>query len=271
MKSLIGTRYETGELIVKSDKGRASLLRKCAHCGNDFFADLGNVRKGMGVTCSVICAKRHRGDEPKEKCICHNCGKEFEEFSSRIKDGRGVYCSKRCSNHGREKDKFPRICDYCGKTAMVSPYKMKKDSFYCSKECSTEARKTGEMVKCANPNCDKEFYLPAWQKASGRRFCSRECAGDVICGENHHLYNPDKTHRDGQEFTNKQRVQILSKYGWRCPVTGKHASEFLLHIHHIVPICEGGTNDPSNGIPLDPDVHMAVHHDNFDIYRYVRK
>lgn len=267
-----GDKYETGELIVRNEKGRLSLLRNCAYCGKQFYADLGNVRKGMGITCGVICAKRHRGDEPKEKCICQNCGKEFEEFSSRVKDGRGIYCSKDCANQGKEKERIAVSCDHCGKTIFVlKSIFNNRERTYCSRECRYDDFKFGEMVKCANPKCDKEFYLPAWQKISGRRFCSQKCAGDVICGENHHLYNPDKIHRDGQEFTNKQKVHILNKYGWRCPVTGKHASEFLLHIHHIIPISEGGTNDPSNGIPLDPEVHKQVHRGEIDILKYVRE
>src|SRR5574343_318732 len=115
MRNLEGTKYKTGEILVKNEKGRLCLIRKCAICGNDFFADLGNIRKGMGITCSIICAKRYRGDRPKEKRICKKCGKEFQEFSSRIKDGRGIYCSKKCSYQGKQKEKIIEHCLYCGK------------------------------------------------------------------------------------------------------------------------------------------------------------
>jgi hypothetical protein len=273
-----GTIYEpTGETIVRNPaNGQLSILRQCKTCGTDFFSNLGNVRNGMGVTCSLKCAHIHKGNSLAVSCICKQCGKKFQELVSRIKDGKGKYCSKKCYSESMKVEKIPLICTYCGKTFWVHPCKKRQLEYgyvkhvFCSMKCTAEARKTGEVVKCENPACNNEFYRCAAYEGV-RRFCSKRCAGDIICGENHHLFNPDKTHREGQEFTHKQRVKILNRYEWRCPVSGMHASEGLLEFHHIIPISKGGTSDPSNGIPLHPDVHKQVTWEGFDIAPYVRR
>lgn len=269
-KKVVGTIYEpTGELWVKNpENGELSIKRKCATCGNDFHASSGNVKKGYGFTCGFKCAKYFKGQEDKQKCKCKTCGKEFEEYSSRIKDGRGEYCSKYCSYVGKRKEKVVLICEYCGKTFIRN--KSKSNQHFCSKRCLWDANKTGEIKKCENPNCNNEFYVcRAYLDNNMKRFCSRKCHFEIVCGENHHLWKDEKSHRDGQEFTHKQKIKILDRYGWKCPVSGKDAKNNLLHIHHIIPICKGGTNDDSNGIPLDVEVHMDVHRGKIDIVNYV--
>jgi hypothetical protein len=248
------------------------------------------VKNGGGFTCSRKCgliyrskkysSGKFRADKGKhrtaKKCSCKHCRKDFFTEKSRIKRGKGVYCSKECYTESMKVESIPLVCEYCGKTFYRKPFKKRQlesgyvKHVFCSFKCKHDVMKTGEVIKCENPECHNEFYRCSAYEGK-RRFCSKKCSGDIICGENHHLWNPDKTHRYGQEFTHKQRVKILNKYGWRCPVTGMHASEGLLEFHHIVPISNGGTADPSNGIPLHPDVHKKVTFEGFDIIPHVRR
>ena len=277
-KSLEGTVYQpTGETWTRNPANkRLAMLRKCKHCQKEFYADVANVQKGMGEYCSYICTRRANGCEPPQKCICEGCGKEFEDFVSRIKVGKGKFCSQECYGKSLEKEEVEMTCMQCGKKYNVLPYKQKRldtgycERNFCSVKCSDEARKTGEIIVCANPDCKKEFYVQQWEKKDNRRFCSIKCASKVICGTDHHLYRIDKIGREGKEFTGVQKRMIFEKYGHRCAVTGLHRDEVKLHIHHIDPICKGGDNRPENGIPVWVEVHKKIHNEDFDISAYIQ-
>lgn len=277
MKSLEGTIYlPTGEVWSRNpDTKRLSMYRKCKHCNEYFYADVGNVQKGLGFYCSMTCMRRGNGCQPMQKCICQQCGKEFEEFASRIERGKGVYCSKDCYGKSLEKELIKLTCMECGKVYEGLPYKQKRldtgycNKNYCSNDCYDKAKKTGDVLKCANPSCGKEFYVQRWAININRRFCSLKCAGEVICGKDHHLWKEDKIGREGKEFTKRQRMMIFEKYGHRCAVTGLHRDEVKVHIHHINPIHKGGDNLISNGIPVWVEVHKKIHNENFDITPYL--
>lgn len=278
MKSLEGTVYEpTGEILVRNPKNhRVSLKRICDVCKKEIYVDLCNIRKGYGRYCSMQCSHIDRGNKPPKKRVCQYCNKEFYEFESRIKDGKGKFCSKECYSKSMEVDKVDLQCDYCGIKMNVHPYRSKrKDSgegIYCSKECFKESRKTGDFCKCENPNCNNIFYRQKNHINKNKmRFCSRDCAFEILCGKNHHLWKDDKIGREEHEFTSKQKRIIFERYGYKCAVTGLDITECKLHVHHIDPIRNGGSNDIYNGIPLWEEIHKKVHCENFDIVDYIIK
>lgn len=272
-KSLAGTIYKpTGEVFVRHPKtGRASLKRKCI-CGKEFYAKKSEVELGRGKFCSKECHGKSKTTQVN--CICKNCKKEFTVCRASFERGEGKFCSKKCFGESIKVDNIKLICEYCGNEFEIKPGKQKRvrngkleERKYCSKKCSDLSTKTGIYENCLN--CGKEIYTFK-HDIGKRRFCSIKCNGEYFTGENNANWNPDKAKREENEFTISQRKKILAKYGNRCAVTGLHRDEAELHIHHILPVKVGGTNDISNGIPLWVDVHKMVHYKNFDILPYIK-
>ena len=52
------------------------------------------------------------------------------------------------------------------------------------------------------------------------------------------------------------REQALSRDGYKC---GNCESSYNLHVHHIVPLSKGGTNNLSNLQTLCQDCHKKIH------------
>lgn len=68
-----------------------------------------------------------------------------------------------------------------------------------------------------------------------------------------------------KSFTPKTRNQLLKDaqtgQNIQCSHCGKNAA---MHIHHIKPVCEGGSDDPSNLLMLCQDCHIAHHQSHGD-------
>lgn len=58
--------------------------------------------------------------------------------------------------------------------------------------------------------------------------------------------------------TKKQRIR--NRDNQKCQNCGQKGVE--LHVHHVVPLSDGGSNDPSNLTTLCVECHNAIHHDN---------
>ena len=52
------------------------------------------------------------------------------------------------------------------------------------------------------------------------------------------------------------RVNALRQGGWRCSKCGKAGR---LEVHHVIPISEGGSNDPENLACLCRACHIDIH------------
>lgn len=265
-RSLAGTVYEpTGERFVRHpETGRACLKRTC-QCGNEFYAKKSEIENGGGKYCCHKCYSTNQ--ITRVECVCATCGKEFEVSQSSHDRGEGKYCSRKCSGLGNMSEKVELVCAYCGKRFNVLPKVANRGQLYCSHKCWSLDFRTGNENICENPTCSNVVW---WTPGHPTKYCSQLCMAEHMCGPNHPCWKEDKIHRDGQEFSQRQRRQILDRYGWRCAVTGTHASQGLLHIHHIVPISEGGTGHMSNGIPLTPEIHKQVHHEGLNILPFVK-
>lgn len=78
--------------------------------------------------------------------------------------------------------------------------------------------------------------------------------------------NPSRSRYKSKAY--KRACQLaLSRTDGRCAVTGKRIADmrggkWVMRpgggVHHIVPIREGGTDDPSNLVPLCASVHNAI-------------
>jgi len=70
--------------------------------------------------------------------------------------------------------------------------------------------------------------------------------------------------RRGRRAASKgARKLILERDGYRCTRCG--ASDTILHIHHIIPFSEGGSNAPENLATLCIRCHAEEHSDNLGI------
>jgi len=68
-----------------------------------------------------------------------------------------------------------------------------------------------------------------------------------------------------KSFTPKTRDQFLKDAQTGATIKCSHCHRRnAIHIHHIKPVCEGGTDDPSNLMMLCQKCHVAHHSQNGD-------
>ena len=95
----------------------------------------------------------------------------------------------------------------------------------------------GELVTLQLPKLTLE------QKAVIRRLCEERMQNFIesrgLAIWNHRLV-------DTQPVPNSVRYQVLKSANGKCMLCGASAAEAVLHVDHIVPRSEGGTNDIEN-------------------------
>lgn len=110
--------------------------------------------------------------------ICKNCGVEF--FG---KPERQQFCKQSCFvtyvkangslNPRKPLARVTKLCEYCGKSYKVHPYR-KNTSRFCSSECHNLTRLNRVKLNC--DYCNKEFETIPAEIRKGRRFCSESCS-----------------------------------------------------------------------------------------------
>ena len=234
------------------------IKKNCEVCGKEFGAYPGNVAKGMGRYCSILCARRGIGNRLPETHTCPQCNGAFKVFVSRVAKGKGKFCSKACYTENMKAQKSPRSCDHCGQFVDVLPYRHTRQHFYCSRPCFYNARKTGGWTACENPECNNTVYRSSRRKRTRKHvFCSMKCRSAVVHGPNHHLWEGgidphDK--RKGHEFSSHTYRLILERDQYSCQECGDYECD-VLHVDHVLAICNGGSNDISNGRTLCVKCH----------------
>ncbi len=94
------------------------------------------------------------------------------------------------------------------------------------------------MLKCANPNCGKEFQESKHQKGR-QKFCSKKCCNDFYkeYRSNWQINNKDKTKKARRKYHQKNKLKVLTYYSRdnivpKCVCCGETIIEFL-GIDHI--------------------------------------
>lgn len=212
----------------------------------------------------------------KPRIECEQCGDDFL-VKPRDKD-TARFCSKECQhaflNDNHRKTAF---CDVCGDEYEVKAA-VADTTRFCSRECLSESRKeafTGETnprwkggprsVSCEV--CGEEYEVRAAKEAQ-TRFCSSECKGIKYQKERRGRGNPSW---EGGFFDIASRVRsLLGETDWdrlapqvrepECECCGAVASEDgrAHHVHHIIPVLAGGTNEDWNLMTLCPSCHRRV-------------
>ncbi|WP_324736392.1 HNH endonuclease signature motif containing protein [Thermococcus sp. SY098] len=65
-----------------------------------------------------------------------------------------------------------------------------------------------------------------------------------------------------RSLTDSQKRAIMEAVGFKCEVCGKKLPPSALHIHHITPVSEGGTNRVDNIIVVCANCHNLIHRAN---------
>ncbi len=131
----------------------------------------------------------------------------------------------------REKRKprltIPRQCMICKLFFIDTTYNHNKK--FCSISCRNKSHR--EYVKQA---------LKDWRNKNYEKFKAQWTRSNNKNKERHKL----------------RRKRLVEELGGKCVICGFDKN---LHLHHKIPLSEGGTNKPENLVPLCPNHHVAIH------------
>lgn len=208
---------------------------ECEQCGNDFL--IKPRRKDTARFCSKTCQRAFLDDNHRKTVICDMCGKEYEVKSAVADTTR--FCSQECLGKSR-KEAF---------TGKNNP------------------RWKGGPRTVSCEVCNSEYQVRAANQTQ-TRFCSYECKGARYREERRGKGNP---RWKGGFFDIASRVRsLLGDTAWdrlatqmresECACCGAVASadDRAHHVHHIVPVLAGGTNEDWNLMTLCPSCHRRV-------------
>ena len=97
--------------------------------------------------------------------------------------------------------------------------------------------------------------LKAMWSLSGDRWAVK-----LMCPDGHlrtfYTGRPQSEARRGSPSP-RERFALLQSAGFRCHYCGRTAAETGLHIDHVVPLAQGGTNDPGNLVVACKDCNLG--------------
>lgn len=137
-------------------------------------------------------------------------------------------------------------CAHCHAPLYRRPWQLAKGEVFCSVACSNYRKKV--VIQCSV--CG--VVVPTRKRA---KTCSRTCANKSRLGSKYNNGRPnDIVHKSV-----KTRQALVAERGGkcnRCPFTVIE----ILHVHHIVERCNGGTDEHSNLELLCPNCHTWHHY-----------
>jgi hypothetical protein len=60
-----------------------------------------------------------------------------------------------------------------------------------------------------------------------------------------------------QPLSKRLRFEILKRDGFRCRYCGANSSQVLMHVDHVVPVADGGGDDPANLVTACADCNLG--------------
>ena len=60
-----------------------------------------------------------------------------------------------------------------------------------------------------------------------------------------------------KNISTRTRFEIFKRDGFKCLYCGKSAPSVILHVDHVLPVCEGGTNEPANLVTACQDCNLG--------------
>jgi len=127
-----------------------------------------------------------------------------------------------------------------------------------------------------------DWVTEQWVKLTGEKFRDpdrsiRDLAQEgflIKISKGVYRYDPDHvTHRKLEDFTQKQKEEILKRDGYRCVVCGKgRADDVELQVDHIIPKDKGGKATIENGQTLcAPHNFQKKNHDQTEMLKKMFK
>lgn len=230
---------------------KKKIHKKCKNCGKFFVSFISEKKK-------FCCMKCFRAYGKKSIIIktCKTCGNEFVTYKSK----KQKFCSKKCKHIAQGKvlstGKYKK-CLYCNKEFYTT--KSKNKQRFCSLDCfHIYKRENKEKRYCVI--CNKELCH------QNKKYCSITCMSinyqTILLKENNPNWKGIEKYRSTGLPTHI-RKQVLKRDGYKCKKCGVvdwEQSPSLLHIHHIVPVVDGGTEDLDNLITLCIYCHWTGEH-----------
>jgi endogenous inhibitor of DNA gyrase (YacG/DUF329 family) len=177
----------------------------------------------------------------------------MSSFSPSYRGKPGTWCRDCFSAYNRGESRWkphdPLVCTHCGQQYI--PRQLKPGAAFCSRECKEAARKAaGKAARLAAkaaatrlcPQCGEP--LPPIMRTDAA-FCSDRC--------NQLAHRVNTQIRKGRHPDGVTVTSLGDRDGWRCGMCRQPIDPALRHpdplsgsIDHIVPVSEGGGDDPSN-------------------------
>jgi len=206
---------------------------ECDNCG-EVMERPPSEATGTNV-CSKDCGKAVRGHESPRECRCEYCGDVCKRYASEIKEYDHQFCSDECyhaweSDHVRggahhnygTGNAFDTSCAECGDTVRVTADNADHDRHFCDDGCYT-----------------------AWKRANYH-------------GQGHPNWRGGKSIYDAvkkqlQPPFSAVRDRVCADVCRNCGAT-----DCTFHVHHIVPLMAGGTNEDWNLMTLCEPCHGTI-------------
>lgn len=71
------------------------------------------------------------------------------------------------------------------------------------------------------------------------------------------------------QFTESQKIQVLSKTNCRCSYCGIELYKVKFHVEHLIPLSKGGTNDMENLLPSCSTCNIRKTNNDIERFRYM--
>lgn len=237
-----------------------TITKECLYCKNTFELFVSEKKR----FCSKLCYRMSQIG-CKEKKSCPVCNKEFLSHICKQQE----CCSKECRHKLHSKkmcQKKEKECLFCKEMFAISP--SKEEQNFCSLECyflSTKEKR---------PKCRVCGNITAHSKSI---YCSRICMAKAYEEDLRKESNPNwkggKNKRFSSGISLSLRKRVLAKDNHKCKICGVKDWDkipSILHIHHIVEVKNGGTNDMENLETLCFVCHLEVKH-GFRLNEYLQQ
>lgn len=232
-------------------------VTECPECGAPFAP--GPQQKYCTARCKNTASARawRERNRPTKVQSCAECGGPVQHLDV----GRPRrFCSEKCKAKAtntrqrrallplRDRNPDERACAHCGDPFVPK----RRDRIYCyGKYCpqlAYQARKgagASPRVATRTVSCDGcgTTFVATRPEA---RWCSKQCA-------NRHWGNVRARQRGALSQAKYTDREIFERDGWRCHICKKKVRRDVDRLHpegatidHLVPISEGGVDEPSN-------------------------
>jgi len=184
---------------------------------------------------------------------CLKCGEEFSVHKCR--ETKAQYCSNKCRYEHKTGRTLKKCkCAMCGTMFDVERRLMGK---YCSEYCYHMSKRRRINKTCFN--CGKEFEI---KRTTTMNCCSMKCRLEYQQkNKKPRIYQKADPYYHTKEWK-RARMRALVRDDFKCVKCG--IDTFKLHVHHIISLKCGGSDELDNIISVCHKCHASYHKKNKD-------